>query len=394
MADSETVLDALIGALTGASAYNRNDQAAPAAVLWTDREQQWKSLLPLLRVRLRLLTLGAYDPGTQSGPAYWIRCVLAERGAEPQSKLDPTPIIYLPGVSRQELRAVEDCPVALQPLAELQYRGAFWTQRNHHDWTIAAFLQNRETGLGTEMASDSATRDAAVRALVALARQPVRAVKDEAPLRAAYFDELLHPDLVSSVLLWLDDPQGFRAERSSAEWDAFSGLVNNAYGLRPERDGELVAAERLGKRTGGWDTVWRRFAMTPGAYAHVPELLRRAYPAQQPGLFDRSETWPHVTQGAGGVMPGEEGREENGGQLPLPLYGAPFTGRDSVRQCAPRRRASLRRTVTGLANRDGRCRAARHGAAPQTLPRGACALAGPGSRGNSPRWRRLYRARG
>ena len=49
------------------------------------------------------------------------------------------PILYLPGVSRQELRAVAECPPALMPLAELQYRGAFWSQVNHKDWTVLAW---------------------------------------------------------------------------------------------------------------------------------------------------------------------------------------------------------------------------------------------------------------
>jgi hypothetical protein len=50
------------------------------------------------------------------------------------------PIFYLPGVSRQDLRAGEDCPRHLQPLVELQYRGRVWHQRNGRDWTIDAFL--------------------------------------------------------------------------------------------------------------------------------------------------------------------------------------------------------------------------------------------------------------
>ena len=44
-------------------------------------------------------------------------------------------------MGRHDLRAVEDCPRALQPLAELQYRGVIWTHRNGRDWTVAGFLQ-------------------------------------------------------------------------------------------------------------------------------------------------------------------------------------------------------------------------------------------------------------
>jgi hypothetical protein len=46
----------------------------------------------------------------------------------------------MPHVSRQTLRAVEECPDALKPLVELQYRGVVWTQKNGKDWTLEAFL--------------------------------------------------------------------------------------------------------------------------------------------------------------------------------------------------------------------------------------------------------------
>ena len=38
-------------------------------------------------------------------------------------------IIYLPGVPRSELRAVDSCPPELAPIAELQYRGLEFTRR-------------------------------------------------------------------------------------------------------------------------------------------------------------------------------------------------------------------------------------------------------------------------
>ena len=66
------------------------------------------------------------------------------------------PIVYMPGVSRQMLRAVETCPRELQPLAELQYRGVLWSQVSARDWTILAFLKSKD-GLGLDVAQDHAT---------------------------------------------------------------------------------------------------------------------------------------------------------------------------------------------------------------------------------------------
>src|SRR2546428_173705 len=107
-----TVFEALVGALRGASEYNRADQTRPAAVVWTDKERQWECLAPRLRAELPLLTLGPYDPGERIGPAIWLRCMIARTLPEADWAGEAMPILYLPGISRQELRAVEGCPRA------------------------------------------------------------------------------------------------------------------------------------------------------------------------------------------------------------------------------------------------------------------------------------------
>src|SRR5207248_11543074 len=63
-------------------------------------------------------------------PAIWLRCVVDRTLPEISIPADSVPILYLPGVSRQALRAGEECPRELQPLVELQYRGRVWHQRN------------------------------------------------------------------------------------------------------------------------------------------------------------------------------------------------------------------------------------------------------------------------
>jgi len=63
------------------------------------------------------------------------------------------PIFYLPGISRQYLRAVESSPDYLKPLAELQYRGVIWSQTNAKDWTIFAFLKSDQGGWGINISS-------------------------------------------------------------------------------------------------------------------------------------------------------------------------------------------------------------------------------------------------
>lgn len=298
MSDRVTMLDALVEALTRAGVYNKNDQTPPAAVLWTDRERQWEPLLPQLRPRLPVLTLGSYAPVERTGPAYWLRCMIDRALEDDLLPPDVTPIIYLPGVSRAEIRAVEDCPRALQPLAELQYRGVLWTHRNGRDWTVSAFISSPDGGLDVELVGDTATRDALHRSLRKLADIPVAHLRAAAPLQASFFNGLLVVDEVRSLLLWLNDPEGYRHGLDAAEWASFQDLAKRAYGFNPEKDGALTAAALLGNRQGAWGTVWQRFAEAPRAYPHLPDLLRRGRPQGMLPLFDSSDAWPQDNEAA------------------------------------------------------------------------------------------------
>ncbi len=293
-----TFLESLVESIHQAGKYNKNDQAPPAVVLWTDKDRQWEALLPLLRDRLPLLTLGQYQPKEWTGPAYWLRCVIAHTLAEYQLPEDVTPVIYLPGISKQEIRAIEDTPKMLQPLAELQYRGTLWTHKNGRDWTVAGFMQSTEGGLGIEIGADHATKEALQRALLKLADEPIARLKKESPLRAPFFDALLNPDEVRNLLLWLNDAAGYPKRCSTAEWEAFCGLCKRKYGFHPVSDGVMTAILLFGEHQGVWENVWHRFKEGPQAYPHLPELLRRAKP-QQTSLFTTfSESWPQDNEEA------------------------------------------------------------------------------------------------
>jgi len=290
-----TPYGALLDALRSAAGYNRADTVPPAAVLWTDRDRWWEGMMVRLRGELPLLTLGPYDAGALTGPAIWLRCALA--GTLPELELpEGIPVIYLPGVGRADLRAVEDCPRELRLLAELQYLGVLFTQKNARDWTPAALLQNR---LGIRVAEDAATREALARALPKVLDEPVPALETNSPLRAAYLDELLTPDPEREVLLWLDDPAGYRSRAeadSPADWAAFRAVCKNAYGFDPVSDGDVTAARLLGEHEGPWKPVWRRYAEAPARYSNLPGLLDRARPEMN--LFEPpAPYWPGDNRG-------------------------------------------------------------------------------------------------
>jgi len=277
-----TVHAALLDALRSATSHNRSDGVPPTAVLWTDRERHWETVIPHLRSELPLLTLGPYDPDKLTGPAIWLRCAMAGTLAEVELP-DGTPVIYLPGVGRADLRAVEDCPKELQPLAELQYRGVLFSHPNGRDWTPAAFLQGR---LGIEVSADAATRAALARAITRLLTEPVKALESQAPLAAADLDALLVPDPERDLLLWLDNPQGHERAVDPAARATFRGLCVSRYGFDPEADGELEAARRLAEGKEPWKKVWRRYAEAPKRYPSLPALLDRAGPSESLTLFE------------------------------------------------------------------------------------------------------------
>lgn len=291
VSEAITFLDALVEALEHASDYNANDQVPPAAVLWPDRQRQWVPLVPVLRRRLALLTLGDYAPQDRTGPAYYLRCMIARTLPGDVLPVEAVPIIYLPGVSRQYVREIRECPKPLQPLVELQYRGTIFSHRNGRDWTIGGFLQSAHGGLGIEVGADDATKEALQRALLKLAYEPIARLRKEAPLRAPFFDGLLTPDEVRRLLKWMDDPESYPSQITREEWDAFCAVCVSKYGLHPERDGAITAASRLGTLEGPWKTVWDRYVEAPVAYPNLPDLLSKAQPKQL-SLFEWSPVWP------------------------------------------------------------------------------------------------------
>lgn len=299
MSKTQTLLEAVRASLAQAARYNPGDVVAPAAVLWTDADGQWQPVVEQLRGLMpELLTLGDYDPATRTGPAIWLRCVIepavrADKFPDLAWPADTVPVIYMPGVSRQTLRAVAECPDALKPLVELQYRGTVWTQKNGKDWTVRAFLVNDEDGLGLDVAEDRLTVQSMLGALRQLAGTPVARLAGRR-LEAEDFDKLMIGDTPRDLLSWLSDPSEAREQWDEAKWSAFCNRCREEYGFDPETDGEIVGGELLGQRKGAWLGVWERFAESPALYPGVPDLLRRAKPKEQ--LTFEKEPWPDETE--------------------------------------------------------------------------------------------------
>jgi len=289
MTDKKTLLDALAAALQEATKVNGSTQAKPAAVLWPDMDSQWLPVFMRLRERCHgLLQLGVYDPNASRGPAIWLKCVIGGSLLQ-EDAVEGAHIVHLPGVSRADLRAIETCPRDLQPLAELQYRGVFWSQSNGKDWTVNAFLTSKNGGLGLDVAQDKATQEALVQAMEAgvLLDRPIVEMQGRS-INAAWLNSLLAPNPTRDVLFWMNDPVAAQAHWSKQQWAIFEKRAKADFGFDPLADGALVAAEKLAQASGPWAAVSELYKDSYGSFPKVLDLLTQVQPPQR-SLFDGYE---------------------------------------------------------------------------------------------------------
>jgi hypothetical protein len=265
-------------------------EVPPAAILWPDADGQWKSLVALLRGRVpHLYELGTFAPDDHIGPAIWLVCAVARALPDHSPPEGSAPILYLPGVARQELRAGADCPVLHQPLVELQYRGKVWHQRNGRDWTIEAFLTSKDA-LALDVARDVASQQAMLRAIDRLADEPLAALTGRR-LDVTFFESLSVGDIEREILAWMADSEAYRKSKQS-DPTAFETFVNKMireYGVDPTKQSPADAARCLARGEPAWDPIWRRYADAPQAYPKM-QVLMAAVPEQEFSIqcLDRS----------------------------------------------------------------------------------------------------------
>ena len=279
---------------TAAQAYAAGDQIAPCAVLWPDPERLWEAVMPELQSTIpELFLLGSYAPHKRAGPALWLRCIEA-RVVEGAPSAASTPIFYLPGISRETLRAAEDCSNELAALVELQYRGVTWLHVNGKEWTPYAFLVSKHGGLGLDVGKDQMTLDALTGALPTLMTESISQLQGRR-LDAEFFNGLVAPDATGLMLRWLSDPETFKQRRPDAAWKAFCQQCKTDFRFDAVKDGPLKAAQLLAARGNQWGMVWQRFADSPANYPGIVEWLMRATPKNS-SMFDSAEVWPNINE--------------------------------------------------------------------------------------------------
>jgi len=314
-----TVMARLVDALVKASAGNSHAAAAAAAVLWTDKERQWEHALGRLQQELpQLLVLGDYQAERRAGPAIWLKCAIARTVGDVPAGV--VPVVYLPGVSRADLRAIESCPRDLQPLAELQYRGVFWCQSNGKDWTVNAFLGSK-AGLSADVAQDRATQEALAQALEAgvLLDRSVDDLQGR-QVNAEWLQSLLAPNPTRDLLVWMNEPASAQQQWAGARWSVFQSRCHSDFAFDPVSDGLLVAAEKLAKGKDKWAAVAELYRDSFASFPKVYELLAKVQPPQQdlfpdlgalagyPQANEQREAALRYALAACGAMPPDKGR--------------------------------------------------------------------------------------
>ena len=257
-----TPLDALVAAVRDAASYNAASEAPPEAVLWCDASREFLPLLPALRERLpELLTYGDFDAATRTGPAVWLRAVLATDGAEIDIPEYGTPILYLPGVGRETLKGADDCPALLQPLVWYTVAGTLFGHVNGKDWTLRGFLASDRGPLKFDIAEDNATRAALVLAASRFCSRPVEDLRGKR-WDADQLNVLLAPDLAADMLYWIDG--AFTEADDPDRFAAFANIAETQLNCDPRKLSPQDAVRRLAKREGRWRRVWERFAASTG----------------------------------------------------------------------------------------------------------------------------------
>lgn len=289
------VIDHIIKSVRESAEYNPVVEKQPHCILWPDKDRQWLAVIPeLQRQCSELYVLGNYKPEEKMGPAIWLRCVLS--GALPDHiiQADKIIIIYMPGISRQDIRAVETCPDHLKPIAELQFRGVIWSQLNAKDWTIMAFLISQQGGLGLDVTQDGDIRVTLQRSLTKLININLEELKGK-HLDQDYFNALLtEGDSIRDMLTWLNQGDEYKNSKSEPEWKAFVELCKTQYRFNPEKEGIINGLIKFAKHESAWKPVWTRYSEAPACYENIFQKLNQCQPPDT-DMFSNSEThgsWP------------------------------------------------------------------------------------------------------
>lgn len=293
-----SLLHHIKNAISASKSYNSSQVVAPNVILWPDPEKQWLPVIEILRKEIpAFLTLGNYHPKINQGPAIWIKCMVNKALPEADWSANEIPVIYLPGISKADFKNIEEAAKMLQPLMEYQFTGNLWLQENGKEWSILAFMQNQDQGMGLNIARDSATKDALLKSLPKYFQEEKSYFKGQ--IDATFLNQKLVPQVIPNLLKWMENGDKALANLSAVEVQAFKDVVASQYGLQLDSSLVLDFAFKLGEQKESWFNVWQYFANAPQKFPKVIEYLDKATPNDLgTGMFQLpNESWPSVNKG-------------------------------------------------------------------------------------------------
>jgi hypothetical protein len=290
--------DKVVQALLQAEKHNSSIMVKPEVILWPDPDKQWQEVIPLLQDELpQFLVYGDYNPERKQGPAIWLKCMVTKTLPEANWPDKTIPVIYLPGISKTDLRNAEHAELRLQPLLEYQYTGTLFLQENGKEWTIMAFLENISNGLGAKVAKDNATKYALKTTLASIFLSS-ELNWDKINVDADFLYHQIFPDINSAILKWMCKGNTWLENMQPDKKEAFINLCKQHFDFTPDPANIKAIAEKLGSRKGAWKQVWQLYANAPHKYPETEEFLRLAKPDDLgTGIFALpEESWPQVNE--------------------------------------------------------------------------------------------------
>jgi hypothetical protein len=294
----ESIFEKLIKAIRLTSQHNSSLMERPEVILWPDPEEQWKDIVPVLQKELsELLTYGPYSPEMKTGPAIWLKCMIIKSLPEADWEMDTTPIIYLPGISKADLRKVETAVFDFQPLLEYQYTGSLFLQENGKEWTVLAFMENGQQGLGIKVQKDTKTKQALKKALPSIFMEK-EAFSNKSQIDAGFLNSLVFPEINESILQWMNKGDDYFNSVDPSKKAVFTELCNSQFDFEPDTKNIKEIALKLGGQFGNWKNVWQLYANNPKKYPKIEDHLRLAKPVDLgTGFFSvPEESWPQVNE--------------------------------------------------------------------------------------------------
>ena len=292
--------DKLIDNLRKAAHHNSQTMVRPEVILWPDPERQWESVVPKLQERLQeLLVLGDYEPEKRRGPVIWLKCMVARTLPESAAWAPGViPVIYLPGIAKNDLKHPEEVGLDLQPLMEYPYTGTVFAQVSGREWTIMALMENQQVGLGLKIAQDHPTKEALVKALPVIFDDAGILYPHTVDVR--FLHGLMFPNEVTAILEWLCRGDLFMQSLSAAQAEVFKSICGARFGFEPDPKNILNIIAQLASQRNQWKSVWQHYANAPSKYPEILELLQSAkhvYADSKNLTGYVEESWPQVNEG-------------------------------------------------------------------------------------------------